>query len=102
MNDLPTPAIRQTIETTDGVLVAEHYSVDILGGGPAVHHPSEYRQFDGIMVPARPPGLRPQPRRLPPAGLGLGGHRHHQRHLQLGANSCVLASSLAGSFPTMS
>jgi hypothetical protein len=30
------------------------YSVDILGGGgPAVHYPSEYREFGGIMVPAR-------------------------------------------------
>jgi len=30
-----------------------HYAVDILGGGPAVHYPSEYREFDGIMVPTR-------------------------------------------------
>jgi hypothetical protein len=29
------------------------YSVDILGSGPAVHYPSEYREFDGIMVPTR-------------------------------------------------
>jgi len=29
------------------------YSVDTLGGGPAVHYPSEYREFDGIMVPTR-------------------------------------------------
>jgi hypothetical protein len=28
-------------------------SVDILGGGPAVHYPSEYREFDGIMVPTK-------------------------------------------------
>jgi len=29
------------------------YSVDILGGGPAVHYPWQYREFSGIMVPAR-------------------------------------------------
>lgn len=27
--------------------------MDILGGGPAVHYPSRYREFDGIMVPTR-------------------------------------------------
>ncbi len=27
--------------------------MDTLGGGPAVHYPSEYREFDGIMVPTR-------------------------------------------------
>ena len=36
-----------------GLLRRLDYSVDILGGGPAVHYPSEYRQFDGIMVPTR-------------------------------------------------
>ena len=28
-------------------------SVDILGGGPAAHYPSEYREFNEIMVPTR-------------------------------------------------
>ncbi len=36
-----------------GLLRRLDYSADILGGGPAVHYPSEYRQFDGIMVPTR-------------------------------------------------
>jgi hypothetical protein len=27
--------------------------VDLLGGEPEVHYPSEYREFDGIMVPTR-------------------------------------------------
>jgi hypothetical protein len=36
-----------------GLLRRLDYSVDILGGGPAVHYPSEYRAFDGIMVPTR-------------------------------------------------
>jgi hypothetical protein len=36
-----------------GLLRRLDYSVDILGGGPAVHYPSEYREFDGIMVPTR-------------------------------------------------
>ena len=29
------------------------YTVDVLGGSPAVDYPSEYRAFDGIMVPTR-------------------------------------------------
>ena len=36
-----------------GLLRRLDYSVDVLGGGPAVHYPSEYREFDGIMVPTR-------------------------------------------------
>ncbi len=36
-----------------GLLRRLDYSVDILGGGPAVHYPSEYRCFDGIMVPTK-------------------------------------------------
>jgi hypothetical protein len=37
----------------DGLLQRLDYAVDILGGGPAVHYPSQYRRFDGIMVPTR-------------------------------------------------
>ena len=37
----------------DGLLRRLDYTVDILGGGPAVHYPSEYRDFDGILVPTR-------------------------------------------------
>jgi hypothetical protein len=36
-----------------GLLRRLDYQVDILGGGPAVHYPSRYRRFDGIMVPTR-------------------------------------------------
>jgi hypothetical protein len=36
-----------------GLLRRLDYSVDILGGGPAVHYPSAYERFDGIMVPTR-------------------------------------------------
>ncbi len=36
-----------------GLLRRLDYSVDILGGGPAVHFPSEYREFGGIMVPTK-------------------------------------------------
>lgn len=36
-----------------GLLRRLDYAVDILGGGPAVHYPSGYREFDGIMVPTR-------------------------------------------------
>ena len=36
-----------------GLLRRLDYSVDILGGGPAVHYPSEYCEFDGVMVPTK-------------------------------------------------
>jgi hypothetical protein len=36
-----------------GLLRRLDYAVGILGSGPAVHYPSEYREFDGIMVPTR-------------------------------------------------
>ena len=36
-----------------GLLRRLDYSVDVLGGGAAVHYPSDYREFDGIMVPTR-------------------------------------------------
>jgi hypothetical protein len=36
-----------------GLLRRLDYAVDILGSVPAVHYPSRYREFDGIMVPTR-------------------------------------------------
>jgi hypothetical protein len=36
-----------------GLLRRLDYTVDMLGGGTAVHYPSAYRQFAGIMVPTR-------------------------------------------------
>ena len=46
---------RQQIYSFDdaGLLRRLDYTVDVLGGGPAVHYPSDYRRFDGIMVPTR-------------------------------------------------
>ena len=45
---------QQTYSFDDaGLLRRLDYTVDILGGGPAVDYPSGYRQFDGIMVPTR-------------------------------------------------
>ena len=46
---------RQQIYCFDdaGLLRRLDYTLDILGGIPAVHYPSEYREFDGIMVPTR-------------------------------------------------
>ena len=44
---------RQTCYVDDaGLLRRLDYSVDILGG-PAAHDPSEYREFNEIMVPTR-------------------------------------------------
>jgi hypothetical protein len=36
-----------------GLLRRIDYSVGIIGGGSAIHYPSEYRRFDGILVPTR-------------------------------------------------
>jgi hypothetical protein len=36
-----------------GLLRRLDYRVDLLAGEPEVHYPSEYREFDGIMVPTR-------------------------------------------------
>jgi hypothetical protein len=36
-----------------GLLRRLDYQVDMLGGGPAVHYPSDYQEFDGILVPTR-------------------------------------------------
>ena len=45
---------QQTYYFDDGGLLRRlDYSVDLLGSGPAVHYPSDYREFDGIMVPTR-------------------------------------------------
>ena len=54
----PSAIVAHTREQTcyfdeDGLLRRLDYSVDILGGGPAVHYPSEYRAFDGIMLATR-------------------------------------------------
>jgi hypothetical protein len=37
----------------EGVMRRIDYAVDILGGGFAVHYPTAYREFDGILVPTR-------------------------------------------------
>jgi hypothetical protein len=46
---------RQQVYSFDdtGLLRRLDYTVDVLGGGPAVHYPSDYGEFDGIMVPTR-------------------------------------------------
>ena len=36
-----------------GLLRRHDYAPDVLGKGPAAHYTSEYREFDGIMVPTR-------------------------------------------------
>ena len=44
---------QQTYFDDAGLLRRLDYAVDILGSSPAVHYPSRYREFDGIMVPTR-------------------------------------------------
>jgi hypothetical protein len=36
-----------------GLLRRLDYTVDVLGGEPAVHYPSRYREVEGIMIPTR-------------------------------------------------
>jgi hypothetical protein len=36
-----------------GLLRRLDYRVDLLGGEPEAHYPSEYREFDGILFPTR-------------------------------------------------
>jgi len=44
----------QTIYLADDGLIARlDYSVDILGNAPAAHYPSNYKQFNGILVPTK-------------------------------------------------
>ena len=38
---------------TTGLLRRLDCTVDLLGGGPAVHYPSRYREVEGIMIPTR-------------------------------------------------
>jgi hypothetical protein len=61
-----------------GLLRRLDYSVDILGGGPAVHYPSAYRELDGIMVPTRRRG-RPRSRRCLRLESGPGRWRSGRR-----------------------
>ena len=50
----PTHSEVQQIYLDDAGLIARlDYSVDILGGGPAAHYPSDYHAFDGVLVPTR-------------------------------------------------
>lgn len=50
----PTHSQVQTIYLDDSGLIARlDYSVDILGDAAAAHYPTDYRSFDGIMVPTK-------------------------------------------------
>jgi hypothetical protein len=50
----PTHSEVQQIYPDDAGLIARlDYSVDILGGGPAAHYPTDYQAFDGVLVPTR-------------------------------------------------
>jgi hypothetical protein len=52
--DFVAHAPQQTYYFDDsGILRRIDYSVGIIGGGSAIHYPTEYRRFDGILVPTR-------------------------------------------------
>lgn len=38
---------------SNGLLRRHDYTPEVINAGPAAHYPSEYREFDGIMVPTR-------------------------------------------------
>ncbi|MFJ8009933.1 hypothetical protein [Streptomyces fagopyri] len=38
---------------SNGLLRRHDYTPEVVNAGPAAHYPSEYREFDGIMVPTR-------------------------------------------------
>ncbi|GAA5023315.1 hypothetical protein [Streptomyces siamensis] len=37
----------------DGLLRRHDYTPEVINAGPAAHYPTEYKEFDGIMVPTR-------------------------------------------------
>jgi len=44
-------SIRATL--SDGLLRRLEYSVDVLGGAKALNYPSDYRDFNGILLPMK-------------------------------------------------
>ncbi|GAA3383668.1 hypothetical protein [Cryptosporangium minutisporangium] len=53
-DDLATHSRQQIFSFDDtGLLRRLDYTIDLLGGGPAVHYPSDYQRFDGIQIPTR-------------------------------------------------
>jgi hypothetical protein len=49
---LATHSTEQTLYLTpDGLLIRHDYNVEISGGAPAAHYPSDYLDVDGIQVP---------------------------------------------------
>jgi hypothetical protein len=38
---------------SDGLLRRHDYNPEVINAGPAAHYPSEYKEYDGIMVPTR-------------------------------------------------
>jgi hypothetical protein len=53
-DDIATHSAEQTFYVgSDGLFKRHDYNAEIIGGGPAVHYPSEYREVDGIMFPTK-------------------------------------------------
>jgi hypothetical protein len=42
----------------DGLLRRQGYTVDILGGAPGLNYATDYREVDGIIIPAKAADLR--------------------------------------------
>jgi hypothetical protein len=38
---------------SNGLLRRHDYTPEVINAGPAAHYPSEYKEFDGILVPTR-------------------------------------------------
>lgn len=38
---------------SNGLLRRHDYTPEVINAGPAAHYPSEYKEFDGMMIPTR-------------------------------------------------
>lgn len=53
-DDIATHSKEQTFYVgSDGLIKRHDYNAEVVAGGPAAHYPSEYREFDGIMIPTK-------------------------------------------------
>jgi hypothetical protein len=53
-DDIATHSKERTFSFgSDGLIRRHDYNAEVAAGGPAAHYPSEYREFDGIMIPTK-------------------------------------------------
>lgn len=53
-DDIATHSKEQTFYVGSDSLIKRHdYNAEVVAGGPAARYPSEYQEFDGIMIPTK-------------------------------------------------